>query len=182
MSTFAAPASPNSESIAPALDNSPAAASMEAPWVDQGSMTDAGVTNRRVDDSKPVESSQKMGIAFSNDAPPETNSSKSIQEIEQSTGDQTMLTMIQPSSAIASPDDKLSGLITNVPDHGQQIIISDRNGQKVYESAVYEGTITELAWSPDSDQLHFEVAKNNEDIVHMTIDLGTLTENIQALD
>jgi hypothetical protein len=182
MSSFAAPEAPNSESTAPAPDNSPAAASMETPWVDQGSMSDAGVANRRVADSKPEDDSRKMNIAFNNDAPPETNSSKSTKEIEQSTGDQVMFTVMQPSSAIASPDELLSGMITTVSDRSQQIIISDQNGQKIYESAVYEGTIAELAWSPDSEQLHFEVAKDNEDIVHMTIDLGTLTENVQALD
>jgi hypothetical protein len=170
-STFAAPVAPESEPTAP-MSKEPAEA--KSPWVDQGNTSRIGAAD------SPEATDQTEDLP-SNDTSTDNKASDTANE-EPAEDKKIMFSMKQPSPTVASPDEKLSGTVTSVTEGGQQIIITDLSGQQVYKSAIYQGALNELTWSPDSTQLHFEVVEDNKPTVHMTIDLATLTENIKATE
>lgn len=71
---------------------------------------------------------------------------------------------------IVSPDEMTVATITTQPEGGQQIVITDHNGNLVFQTAIYEDTLLNLHWSTDSKQVEFDVASESS-TQHMTIDL-----------
>jgi hypothetical protein len=173
MYTFNEPAAPKLDSNTPSSENSAAA---ESPWVDQGNNTGMGAANDSPVASDSFAPGADRAEALQSDPPIAAETPSEVPADEK-----IMPTMKQP-PAVASPDEKLSGMVTIVTEGSQQIIISDQSNQKIYESAIYQGSLNALTWSPDSSQLHFEVAQENEPIVHMTIDMATLTEGAKAAE
>ncbi|MEX1031638.1 MAG: hypothetical protein WDZ91_16555 [Paenibacillaceae bacterium] len=175
-STFAAPVLPESNPNAPISNDSTKA---KSPWVDQGNALRVGAADSPSAPNSPAAKADNSEVLPNSDT---STDNKTFDTANEEPAD-VMLSMKRSAlPAVASPDEKLSGTVTIATEGGQQIIITDPSGQQVYESAIYQGALNELTWSPDSTQLHFEVTQDNEPTVHMTIDLATLTESVKVAE
>jgi len=71
---------------------------------------------------------------------------------------------------IISPDEMTMATVTTQPEGGQQIVITDHNGNLVFQTDTYEDTLLNLQWSSDSKHVEFDVASESS-TQHMMIDL-----------
>lgn len=171
----------SSDPVAPKADsNTPMSndlAEAPSPWVDNGKalrtgVSDTGVAVDAPDSEALPDVEDTLVIKATSDNEPAASAA------EEPAQDQKMFTTTQL-PAVASPNEQFTGTVTAVAEGGQQIIITDQSSNQVYESAVYQGSLNQLTWSPDSTQLHFEVTEDNESIVHMTIHVTAQTESIK---
>ncbi len=153
------------------------AADTPTPWVDNGSSS--GFAETPGSEARVGEES----LDTAPDTAPATKASpeEPISE-EEPAEERMMLTTTAQLPTVVSPNELLTGTVTNLAEGGQQIFITDQNGNQVYESEVYLGSLHELTWSPDSSQLHFEAKLDNETTVHMTIFVGAKMESIKKAE
>lgn len=176
---FSDPVAPKADSNTPMSND---LAEAPSPWVDNGKALRTGVSDTGVagvvpdapeSDALPdADVEDTFGIRATPDNEPAAGAT------EEPAQDQKMFTTTQL-PAVASPNEQFTGTVTAVAEGGQRIIITDQSSNQVYESAVYQGSLNQLTWSPDSTQLHFEVTEDNESIVHMTIHVTAQTESIK---
>jgi len=178
--TFAEPALPESDVNEPMAND---IAEVPTPWVDNGNVLEDNIINDDMEASNkglvatetPTDSDSVGTVAPS-------DSGAAAASVEEPSSERIMVTATQLLPSVVSPNEQLTGTVTAVAEGGQQIIITDLSGNQVYQSAVYQGTLDQLTWSPDSTQLHFEVNVDNASTVHMTINIIALTEALKILE
>lgn len=171
--TFAEPALPESELNAPMSNH---AVETPSPWIDQGKASKAEVSDASA--TKEPFRSEDAPEAPDMEAASESDDAAS----EELMANKVMVTTKQLLPSLISPNEQFTGTVTAVAEGGQQIIITDQSGNQVYQSAVYQGSLNQLTWSPDSTQLHFEAVVDNESTIHMTIHVTAQTESIKIAE